>query len=144
MPCVHGTKGVLTNEVESTLHDLVLTSGDHGRRTVGSQVPIEHLQEARLVTSPSPSRTHQCARRLDAGPRAGDEPDLEIREQRCRLFVPGRVGQLGAREHRRVNVDDHTHSRSSATSRSMTGPAPFVDATIRRRLGMLTTGRVAD
>src|SRR5579875_3689664 len=144
MPCVHGTKGVVTNKVESTRLDLVLVSGDHGHRTVRSQIRVEQLQEARLVTSPGPSRTHQCARYLYTGPSAGDEPDLEVREQRRRLFVSGFVGQVGARQHRGVEVDDHTRSRSSVKSRSTTGPVPFVDATIRRRLEALTTGPVAD
>src|SRR5579875_2106248 len=144
MPCVHGTKGVLTNEVESTLPDLVLISGDHCHRTVRSEIPVEQLQEARLVTSPCPSRTHQGARYLYTGPSAGDEPGLEVREQRRRLFVSGLVGQVGARQHRGVEVDDHTRSRSSARSWSTTGPVPFVDARIRRRLEVLTTGPVAD
>ncbi len=44
MPGVHGPNGVLTNEQESTVLDPLPIGGDHGHRTVYSQVPVEQLQ----------------------------------------------------------------------------------------------------
>ncbi len=130
---VHRSQRVCANQAKSLRLDVCLGSADDRDRAVSSEVGIKQREQVGLVAPACSGRPNKRARDLGPRPGAGHESQVSIFEHHADFGVARLVGEVGADEHRGVEIDNHGRSRSSAISLSTTGSIPLVAAMIRSR-----------